>query len=285
MNLGILCSGNLGYKTLLVLHEKYPINFVFTDVNSKDIIEFCDNNKLSVFIGNPRGGKAKSFIDSNGCDLLISINYLFLIEKDVINMGKKLTFNIHGSLLPKYRGRTPHVWSIINGEKQTGITAHIVDEGCDTGDVLEQIIIPIDQKDTGAIILKKYEENYLPLLEKVIYKFNNGTLQRTKQNSELATYFGKRVPEDGLIDWNWQKERIYNWIRAQAHPYPGAYTAYEGKKLTIDRIMFSDYGFDCNLMNGTILKVNPLIVKTPNGAIELITTRESIDLKIGDVLK
>ena len=284
MNLGILCSGNLGYNVLLSLFEKYRINFVFTDFKSDDVIEFCNKNKLSIFLGNPRRGAAKEFIAENECDILVSINYLFLIEKDIINMGKELVFNIHGSLLPKYRGRTPHVWSIINGEKFTGITAHIIDEGCDTGDVLEQIIIPIDQKDTGANILKKYEENYLPLIEKVICKFNNRSLQRTKQNSEVATYFGKRVPEDGLINWNWHKERIYNWIRAQAYPYPGAFAFYKGIQLTIDEVAYSDYGFDFNTINGTILSENPLIVKTPNGALEIKSIREKVELIKGETL-
>src|SRR5690554_5519746 len=148
MSLGVLCSGNLGFQILLKLFEAHPINFVFTDSKSDRIIKFCKENKLSLFKGNPRRGRAKEFIAKNECDILISINYLFLIERDVINMGKKLAFNIHGSLLPKYRGRTPHVWSIINGEKYTGTTAHLIDEGCDTGDILEQVKIPIEESDT-----------------------------------------------------------------------------------------------------------------------------------------
>ena len=285
MALGILCSGNLGHIILLSLYEKYPINFVFTDFKSKNIIQFCKNNKLSVFLGNPRKGIAKEFIDNNDCDILVSINYLFLIEKDIINMSNHLAFNIHGSLLPKYRGRTPHVWSIINGEKITGITAHIIDEGCDTGDVLDQIKLKIESNDTGDSILNKYKKLYLPLIEKVIQNFNNGGLKPKKQNSKLATYFGKRVPTDGLINWNWHKERIYNWVRAQAHPYPGAFSYYKGNKFTIDSVAFSNFGFDDNILNGTILNENPLIVKTPNGALEVQVYREKIELIKGEILK
>ena len=284
MSLGLLCSGRLGYQTLLKLLEKYQINFVFTDSKSKNIIQFCEQNKLRVFVGNPRNGRAKEFIAKNECEILISINYLFLIEQDIINLSKGLTFNIHGSLLPKYRGRTPHVWAIINDEKFTGITAHIIDEGCDTGDILEQIKISIEPNDTGDNILTKYESNYLPLIEKVIDSFNQGKLKPKKQDPKKATYYGKRIPDDGLINWNWQKERIYNWIRAQAHPYPGAFTFLHGKKITIDEISYSDDGYEYKQPNGMVLNSHPLIIKTPNGAVEIKSFREKIELTKGQVL-
>lgn len=285
MNLGILCSGGLGHQTLLELFKKYSINFVFTDFKSENIIEFCKQKKLPVFVGNPRKGKAKEFIAKNECEILISINYLFLIESDIINLGKGLSFNIHGSLLPKYRGRTPHVWAIINGEDFTGITAHIIDEGCDTGDILKQIEIPISSDETGNDILKKYEANYLPLIERVILNFVQGELNLKKQVSQNATYFGKRVPSDGLILWNWQKQRIYNWIRAQAYPYPGAFTYYDGNRITIDEVTFSNYGYDYDIPNGTILSEEPLLIKTPNGVLEIKSFREKIEFKKGELLK
>lgn len=285
MTLGILCSGGLGEQTLEKLFENHVVNFVFTDLNSRGIIDFCKHNKLPVFIGNPRDGRAEDFIAEQECEILISINYLFLIEKDVINLGRELSFNIHGSLLPKYRGRTPHVWSIINGEKFTGITAHVIDEGCDTGDILEQIKIPIGEKDTGNDILHKYASKYLPLIEKILFNYKKGILKPKKQNSENATYFGKRVPTDGLINWNWQRQRVYNWIRAQAYPYPGAFTYYKGKKITIDEAEYSDFGFDYSIENGTVLSVSPLLIKTPNGVLEIISYREEVELKKGEILK
>lgn len=285
MKLGILCSGGLGLQTIKMLINLHEIRFVFTDFKSEEIKEFCRQNELAIFIGNPRNGKAKEFVSKIDCEILISINYLFIIEKDIIDLGKGLAFNVHGSLLPKYRGRTPHVWSIINGETIAGITAHLLDEGCDTGDVLEQVEIPIGLEETGNDILKKYEENYLPLIERVIQGYEVGELKPKKQNEDLATYFGKRVPEDGLISWEWQKSRIYNWVRAQAFPYPGAYSFYEGSKLTIDEIGFSEHGFHFDTPNGTILKENPLLVKTPNGAVEIKSYRENMEFKKGGILR
>ena len=105
----------------------------------------------------------------------------------------------------------------------------------------------------------------------------NNKITLTPQNHFKATYFGKRVPEDGHIDWNWQKERIYNWIRAQAKPYPGAFTFLNDKKITIDAISFTDDGFHCEVANGTVLTIDPLKIKTQNGVIAIDQLRESID--------
>ena len=144
MKLGILSSGNLGKDTLEKIILNFTVVFVLTDSNSHGVLSLCKENKIPCFKGNPRNGIGYDFIKKIEVDIIVSINYLFLIEKDIIQHSKQLTFNIHGSLLPKYRGRSPHVWAIINNEKVTGITAHVIDEGCDTGDIISQIKIACD---------------------------------------------------------------------------------------------------------------------------------------------
>lgn len=277
MKLGVLCSGNLGFQILMNLNSKYSISLVFTDSNSQKIIEFCNDHALPVFKGNPRNGNCQAFLEDKECDVILSINYLFLIDKDIINFPKKYAINVHGSLLPKYRGRTPHVWAIINNETKTGITAHLIDSGCDTGNIIEQIEVPIDSLDTGASVLEKFNHLYWPLIEKVLIKIEINQLTFTEQDDSKATFFGKRTPDDGQINWNWQKERINNWVRAQAHPYPGAFTYVNGNKLIIDRISYTDDGYDFQIANGTILSVNPLKVKTPNGVIQIDSYREALE--------
>lgn len=282
MRIGLLASGNLGFIVLEYMKSLYQIEFVMTDKKSNIIIDFCLNNNLPCFAGNPRNGKAHSFFANKCVDLIVSVNYLFIIEKDIIELPTLFAFNIHGSLLPKYRGRTPHVWSIINNEKHTGITAHKIDEGCDTGDIIEQIKIEITDTDTGASILNKYAQQYIPLIESVIFKIKNDSVVYLKQNDKEATYFGVRTPDDGKIDWNWQKERIYNWIRAQASPYPGAFSFYENEKIIIDEILFSNYGFNAEMPNGLILSEKPLLVKTSNGVVELTIVRnKNLKIKVG----
>ena len=276
MKVGVLASGNLGYNILGKISQAHKLSFVMTDHSSQLIISFCETYRIPIFVGNPRIGKTDDFLSQVSCEVLISINYIFLIEQRLIEFPKILAFNIHGSLLPKYRGRTPHVWSIINNEKVTGITAHLIDSGCDTGNVIEQVQIKIENDDTGASMLKKFESEYYTLVTSVLNKISNSQLKTYPQENTKATYFGKRTPEDGLIDWSWHRERIYNWVRAQSFPYPGAYTFYFKKKLVIDWIEFDDYGFDYNIQNGTIVSIDPIRVKTPNGLVRITKLRSDI---------
>ena len=285
MKLGILTSGSLGRDTLEKIIPYYDVSFVLTDTNSISIIDFCKNHNIPFFKGNPRNGKAYQFIKNIQVDVLISINFLFLIKSDIINHPKILSFNIHGSLLPKYRGRTPHVWAIINNEKNSGISAHIIDEGCDTGEILSQVIIPISQNDTGNDILNKYKSKYFSLTKDVLDKIESNKLAPLIQDESLATYYGIRKPEDGRINWNWHKERIRNWVRAQANPYPGAFSFVNGNKLTIDEVEEVSNGFTSLTENGIVLEIEPnIIVKTPNGALKLTKFREDIKILKGDQL-
>ena len=284
MKLGILASGNLGLNIIKHLSNLYQVEMVFTDKKSVAIIDFCLFNNIPCFTGNPRNKRSSVFISDKKIDILISVNYLFLIEQDLISLPNLIAFNVHGSLLPKYRGRTPHVWSIINNERKTGVTAHIIEEGCDTGGILEQIEIDIDEDDTGASLLKKYERLYPVIIDSVLNKIKNNSLSIEKQDEKYATYFGKRTPEDGGIDWNWQKERIRNWVRAQTEPYPGAFTFFDGKKIVIDEVKFSDYGFNYSLPNGSVVSLNPILIKTPNGLVEITKFRDVNKFKIGEIL-
>ena len=285
MKLGILSSGNLGKDTLEKIILNFNVVFVLTDSNSQGILSLCEENKIPYFKGNPRNSKGYDFIKKIEVDIIVSINYLFLIEKDIIQHSKQLTFNIHGSLLSKYRGRTPHVWSIINNEKETGITAHVIDEGCDTGDIISQIKIPINEIETGAEILNKFKLEYYNLILGIFKKLNSGKLELIKQDEQLATYFGKRTPEDGRINWNWQKDRIKNWVRAQAYPYPGAFSYVNNQKLIIDKVKDCSYGFRFDTENGTVLALTPnIVVKTTNGALEIKKSRQKLTIEIGDIL-
>lgn len=273
----LLASGSLGFTLLEYLSHKggVTLHSVFTDKKSDGIISFCKENNLPCFAGNPRGGATTEFRNSlkNRPDIILSINYLFLIEDDLISYPKKYAVNVHGSLLPKYRGRTPHVWAIINGEKQTGITAHLITRECDRGGIIAQKVIPISDDDTGGSLLEKYKENYPLLIDDVIARIQSGNLEVTEQDESKATYFPKRTPDDGEIDWHWQRERIYNWVRSMAPPeYPGAFFYDCGKKITVQRAEFSDAGFPQGCENGEILcrKENEYIVKVQNGCISLV---------------
>lgn len=276
MQLGLMVSGSLGFEVLRFCNSRNQIEIVFTDSKSIEIIEFANSKSIPLFKGNPRSCKASLFISNHSVDILLSINYLFLIEQDLIGWPKIAAINFHGSLLPKYRGRTPHVWAIINNEKCTGVTAHFITTGCDEGDIILQKKIEIEENDTGADILDKYLKFYPEMVNDVINLFSKKNVVGKKQNHENATFFGKRTPEDGEIDWNWQKERIRNWVRAQAFPYPGAFSVLNGTKIIFDEVVFDDFGYNQNQTNGSVLSINPLRVKTPNGVLKIIKHRGNL---------
>lgn len=286
MQIGLLISGELGFLVLTKLVENYKISFLLTDKKSENIIQFCNANKISFFAGNPRGKDVMQTLNKPECDLIISANYLFLVGPDVYNYPRKMAINFHGSLLPKYRGRTPHVWAIINNEKETGITAHLIDEHCDTGHIIAQIKIPIKISDTGADLLKTYSQIYPHFITEVIESVEKNTVTFSPQDNTKATVFGKRTPEDGRINWDWQKERIFNWVRGQAKPYPGSFSFVRDQKCTIHKIEFSSFGFNNEIENGKIIGFENTfpIVKTPNGCVKIIDCEVSTTILINDIL-
>ena len=274
MKLGLLVSGGLGMEALkMIMSQLHPV-FVFTNKTSTSIIEFCAKNNVQIFIGNPRNSSASEFLVDKHVELILSINYLFLIEKDIVNFPSKYCINIHGSLLPKYRGRTPHVWSIINNEKYTGVTAHLIDENCDTGAIVKQEKIEISYNDTGASLLEKYSRVYLKMLTYLLNEVESDNLTAESQDESKATYFHKRTPDDGEINWGWQKERIRNWVRAQAFPYPGAFTVVNNQRVIIDELVCSEVGFNNDMPNGLVLETNPVLIKTQNGVVKLTKVRK-----------
>lgn len=285
----VCVSGALGLTVLRQLVEMHiDIKCVLTDRHSDDVIEFCKRERLQVFAGNPRGGKALRWLSDREIkfDNILSVNYLFIIETDLLNLISGYAVNFHGSLLPKYRGRTPHVWAIINGEREVGITAHLMNENCDDGDIVKQVVVPIGDNDTGAVVLDKYKELYPGLVCQVVEDIEKGLVSSRVQDISKATYFGKRTPNDGKINWDWQKERIRNWVRAQACPYPGAFTFLECKKIIINKIEFSDLGFRDTMENGLVVAVidDVPFVKTPNGVVKLIDFVTDIVISPGVLL-
>lgn len=280
LKIGVLASGGLGFQAVEHVYQSdHELVCVLTDNNSDLIITFCKMNNIPFYTGNPRGGKGYAFIRNLQVEIIASVNYLFLIEQDIINHPTGMAFNMHGSLLPKYRGRTPHVWAIINGEKETGITAHYIDAECDQGDILEQVHVAIATNDTGADVLNKYNELYLPLLDSVLDKYVKGTLQARKQDNDAATYFGKRTPESGHIDWSWKAESVRNWVRAQAYPYPGAFGFIGGEKIIIDKVKHSVEDLPKEYLPGELKKINDKwLCATGDGFVEFVTIRSGEDL-------
>ncbi|MEO6245175.1 MAG: formyltransferase family protein [Opitutaceae bacterium] len=157
-------------------------------------------------------------------DLIWITDYRYLIPGSVLTMAKLGAVNLHPSLLPKYRGRAPLNWAILKGESRLGLTAHFVDEGADTGDIISQCAFSLfPHQDVGDALNLLYPL-YEAMTTEVLAAFTARAVARHPQNGKLASVFPRRTPEDGLIDWSETAREVWNLIRAVAAPYPGAFS-------------------------------------------------------------
>jgi UDP-4-amino-4-deoxy-L-arabinose formyltransferase/UDP-glucuronic acid dehydrogenase (UDP-4-keto-hexauronic acid decarboxylating) len=156
-------------------------------------------------------------------DVLFSFYYRCLISAEVLRIPPAGAYNLHGSLLPAYRGRCPVNWVLVNGEETTGVTLHHMAEKADAGDIVAQKRVAIDVADTALKLHGKLCAAAEALLLETLPRIADGTAPRIPQDLSRGSYCGGRRPEDGRIDWHWPARRIYNLIRAVAEPYPGAF--------------------------------------------------------------
>ncbi len=167
-------------------------------------------------------------------DMIFSFYYRKMLCQEILDIPTAGAYNLHGSLLPAYRGRVPVNWVLVNGEKQTGVTLHSMVVKPDAGEMVGQKVVDIAFEDTAASLYDKLCQASSLLLDEVLPLIRTGRAPRMVQDAGKASYFGGRKPEDGLINWSWTAIRIYNLIRAVTDPYPGAYSLLpDGTKVLI----------------------------------------------------
>jgi len=166
-------------------------------------------------------------------DLIFCVGWTQLLRKPILEIPRIGCIGFHASLLPRYRGRAPVNWAIINGEKETGNTMMLLDDGVDTGDVIAQRRFPIEEHDTCATVYDKVARSEEEMLREVMPLIHAGRMPRRAQNHAEATVMPKRTPADGIIDWSRTTRQLYDWVRALTHPYPGAFTTVEGRRVWV----------------------------------------------------
>ena len=157
-------------------------------------------------------------------EFMFSFYYRRMLPPDVLALARKGAFNMHGSLLPKYRGRAPVNWAILMGESETGATLHEMVAKPDAGRIVDQERVPIGPDETAAEVLAKVSDAAETVLERSLPHLLAGTASLRKQDLSKGSYFGARRPEDGRIDWSKSALEIHNLVRAVAPPYPGAFS-------------------------------------------------------------
>ena len=167
-----------------------------------------------------------------GADLLMVVAFGQILPKSLLEIPGSGSINVHASLLPKYRGAAPIQWAVLNGEKVTGVTTMLMDEGMDTGDILLQREVPIGEKETAGTLHDRLSMAGADLLLETIEKMKAGSIHPVRQNHSLATYAPILKKEDGHIDWKREAKAIDCQVRG-LDPWPGAFTYWEGKLLRV----------------------------------------------------
>ena len=166
-------------------------------------------------------------------DFLFSFYFRQMLSPRVLALAPRGALNLHGSLLPRYRGRSPVNWALLHGETETGVTLHYMDEKPDHGDIVGQRAVAIERADTALTLTRKLARAGSELLREVVPALFAGTAPRRPQDHARSSYFGGRRPEDGEIDWAEPAERIRNLVRAVTDPWPGAFARFRGEPLRI----------------------------------------------------
>ena len=189
-------------------------------------------------------------------DFIFSFYYRNLLSEALLATASKGAFNLHGSLLPKYRGRAPANWVLVKGETETGVTLHRMVKRADAGAILAQQKVVIERSDTGLTLHTKLRDAAASLLRDALPQLAAGKLTETAQDESQATYFGRRTAADGKLEWKKPAEELFNLVRAVTQPYPGAFCAVGEHKLIVwqAEVVKGNEG----LAPGRVISVNPL---------------------------
>jgi methionyl-tRNA formyltransferase len=168
-------------------------------------------------------------------DYIFSFYYRYMIPAKILACAKIAALNMHGSLLPKYRGRAPVNWAILHGETQTGATLHIMEAKPDAGDIVGQSAVSIGPNETATDVFGKVSEAAVNVIKELLPSLTQGKVPRKPNDLEKGSYFGGRKPSDGQIHWNQNATQVHNLVRAVAPPYPGAFTDHQGNTMIVAR--------------------------------------------------
>jgi len=223
--------------SLVVTHDDDPRENTWFE----RVAELAAANRLAVATpADPNAPEIVSRVAACAPDFLFSFYYRAMLGSKMLAIPRRGALNMHGSLLPKYRGRAPVNWAILHGERRTGATLHYMTAKPDAGDIVAQQAVPILPDDTALDVFRKVTVAAEIALDAALPALVAGTAPRIAQDLSQGSYFGGRKPEDGRIDWSQCANEIHNLVRAVAPPYPGAFTTIDGAKARILRTRVID---------------------------------------------
>ena len=270
-----------------LLDAGVTISAVFTHVDDSNENVFFDSvaklaarNNIPVFA--PEDVNHPLWVEQIAAlkpDVLFSFYYRNMISQEILDIAPKGGFNLHGSLLPAYRGRAPINWVLVNGESETGMTLHQMTATPDSGDIVAQQALAITDNDNAATLHQRMKVATKELLTEVIPNIVANKLELTPQDESKATYFGRRTPADGEIIWTKNAQQIFNLVRAVTEPFPGAFSFLGERKVIVWEAKASDETYKVN--PGTIVSTQPLTIACAQGSVEIVSAQTENGLFLG----
>ena len=217
---------------LVITHQDDPNENVWFG----SVAKLCTEKNIPYIT--PSANELVGFIpqlESLAPDYIFSFYYRHMIPEQILACAKIAALNMHGSLLPKYRGRAPVNWAILHGESETGATLHVMEAKPDAGDIVGQAAVSIDPDETATEVFGKVSKAAVEVMQQVLPSLIQGNVPRQPNELQKGSYFGGRKPADGQIHWDQTALQVHNLVRAVAPPYPGAFTDYQNQTMLVAR--------------------------------------------------
>jgi methionyl-tRNA formyltransferase len=254
---------------LVITRQKSNFNSDFYDLSS-----ICKKNNIKfLYTENVNSPMVFEIVSSVNPDVIFCFGWSNLIKVELLGIPKYGVIGYHPALLPANRGRHPIIWALVLGLKITGSTFFIMDEGPDTGDIISQIKVNIDQTDDANILYNKLTQIAKVQLNTICKEIETSSLIRLKQSNEKANYWRRRSVKDGEIDFRMSSESILSLVRALNRPYPGAHFIYKNEEIKVWQAIKGE-SCDCNLEPGKVLDIENqnVHVKTGDGSIWILNS-------------
>ncbi|WP_020668489.1 methionyl-tRNA formyltransferase [Amycolatopsis nigrescens] len=228
-----------GHQVVLVVtHPKSE--HAYEKIWSDSVADLAEANGVPVLLRNrPDDDELMNRLKETEPEIIVANNWRTWLPPEIFSLPPHGTLNVHDSLLPAYAGFSPLIWALINGEPEVGITAHMMDDTLDAGDIVLQRAVPVGTEDTTTDLFHKTVELIAPVTTEALKLIESGQTRWTPQDRDKASFFHKRSIEDSRIDWNWPAEDIERLVRAQSDPYPNAFTFHRGERLRITKAKVS----------------------------------------------
>lgn len=222
----------------VVTHPKSE--HAYEKIWSDSVADLAEKHGIPVIIRNRPDDELVDCLKEVAPDIIVANNWRTWMPPEIYNLPVHGTLNIHDSLLPAYAGFSPLIWALINGEPEVGVTAHLMDEELDAGDIVIQRSVAVGPTDTTTDLFHRTVDLIAPVTTEALGLIASGQTEFTRQDRSKASFFHKRAEEDIRIDWTWPAQDLERLIRAQSAPYPSAFTFHKGQRLEIVSAVVSE---------------------------------------------